>query len=761
MDCADCAASLEKGVGSLPGVQNCSVNFSTARLNVDFNPEQVRDTEIAQRIRALGYAVQFENAEQKNILPSRRGGILGFVPYLFARLSTTLAAIGGMLVGLGMLAEFFQAPVSISKAIYWLALAVAGYPIFNSGLRRLWLNREVGINLLMSLAAIGALIIGEEAEAAAVIFLFAIGEALEGYTMDRARHAIHKLVALVPAQATALRPCLDCREHFGREGYAGGPCPFCGAHEARVAVEALDIGETVLIRPGERVPVDGVILKGQSAVNQAPITGESIPVPKMQRDEIFAGTVNGEGTLEVRVTRLAGDSTISNIIHMVEEAQGRRAASQRFVDRFAKIYTPAIVLTALLIAIAPPLLLHAPFWNLADGTHGWLYRALTLLVISCPCALVISTPVTIVSAISAAAKNGVLIKGGAYLEALAKVQAFAFDKTGTLTHGQPALVEIRDFSCADHSEHCTSCEDMLQLAAAVERRSTHPLAQAVVQAADGRAKHSHYVAEEVEMLTGRGVRGKVNGKTITVGSHAYFDAEHPHDASICRAVDALEANGHTTMMISADQRVAGYIAVADLARDDSRAALAKLKALGIQKSVMLTGDNAVTAHNMAATLGVDEVRAQLLPEQKLEAVQALRREYENVAMVGDGINDAPALASASVGIAMGATGTAQALETADVALMSDNLSKLPFAIKLSRHAMRVIKQNIAISLVLKGIFLALALPGLATLWMAVIADMGASLLVTANGMRLLRFSDPTAEAVPETSRPVQAATRSR
>lgn len=741
MDCADCAASLEKGVGRMPGVTNCSVDFATARLHVAFDSAMVAEADIAQRVRQLGYEVQPEPAGEGKLPAARRGGILGFIPFLFARWTTALAAAGGVLVGLGMAAEFLGAPAWMSKAVFWLALAVAGYPIFSSGLRRLWLNREISINLLMALAALGAVIIGEEAEAATVIFLFALGEALEGYTMDRARNAIHKLVALVPAEATALRPCVDCREHLGREGYAGGPCPFCGAHETRVPVNVLNAGETVLIKPGERIPVDGVIIKGQSAVNQAPITGESMPVPKAQCDEIYAGTVNGEGTLEVRVTHRPADSMLSNIIHMVEEAHGRRAPAQRFVDRFAKIYTPAVVLTAVLLAVIPPLFLQAPFWNAADGTHGWLYRALTLLVISCPCALVISTPVTIVSAISAAAKNGVLIKGGAHLEALAKVKAFAFDKTGTLTYGQPAVVEIRDFSCADHSESCSSCEDMLQMAAAVERRSTHPLAQAVVQAANARAQHSAYVAEDVEMLAGRGVRGKVNGKTVVVGSHAFFDATHPHDGEICRTVNALEENGHTTMMVSADERLAGYIAVADRARADSRAALAKLKELGIQKSVMLTGDNAATAQSLATTLGVDEVRAHLLPDQKLAAVQALRREYEDVAMVGDGINDAPALACASVGIAMGGTGTAQALETADVALMSDNLSKLPFAIKLSRHALAVIKQNLAISLVLKGIFFALALPGLATLWMAVIADTGASLLVTVNGMRLLRARD--------------------
>jgi Cd2+/Zn2+-exporting ATPase len=741
MDCADCAATLEKGVGGLAGVKNCSVSFSTARLQTEFDPAIVSVDEISHRVRALGYDVRVENTQEQKAPAARTGGLLGFIPFLFARPATTLAAIGGMLVGLGMIVEMLVPPGIASKIIYWLALAVAGYPIFSSGVRRLWLNRDVSINLLMSLAAIGALIIGEEAEAATVICLFALGEALEGYTMDRARNAIHKLVALVPAQATALRPCVDCREHLGRDGYSQGPCPFCGAHEARVAVDAVRVGETVLIKPGERIPVDGVIIKGNSSVNQAPITGESIPVPKAQHDEIFAGTINGEGTLEVHVTRHAGDSTISNIIHMVEEAHGRRAPAQRFVDRFAKIYTPAVVLTAILLAVAPPLLLNAPFWNLPDGTHGWLYRALTLLVISCPCALVISTPVTIVSAISAAAKNGVLIKGGAYLEALAKVKAFAFDKTGTLTYGEPAIVEIRDFSCANHAHQCSSCEDILQLAAAVERRSTHPLAQAVVREAHSRSQHSGYVAEEVEMLAGRGVRGKVNGKTVTVASHAFFDKAHPHDDAICRTVHALEEHGHTTMMVGMDERVAGYIAVADRAREGSRAALAKLKALGIQKSVMLTGDNAAAAQNIAVTLGVDEVRAQLLPDQKLEAVQALRCQYEDVAMVGDGINDAPALASASVGIAMGGSGTAQALETADVALMSDNLSKLPFAIKISRKALRVIKQNVTVSLALKGIFLALALPGLATLWMAVIADMGASLLVTANGMRLLRAKD--------------------
>jgi len=742
MDCADCAATLEKGVGNLAGVKNCSANFGAARLNVEFDAAHLDESAIVARIQDLGYDVPADTPNLTAAAALPRGGILGFFPFLFKRTDTALAAIGGMFVALGMLAEFFNAPENFVQIVYWLALVIAGYPIARSGWRRLWLNREININLLMALAAIGAVIIGEEAEAATVIFLFAIGEALEGYTMDRARHSIRKLMLLTPAEATVLRPCLDCREHLGRDGYTGGPCPFCGAHETRVAVERLKVGETILVKPGERIPVDGVVTAGASAVNQAPITGESIPVTKTLGDEIFAGTVNGQGTLDVRVLRKAADSTLSNIIHLVEEAQSQRAPSQRFVDRFARIYTPAVVIAALLVAILPPLLFGAPFWNLPDGAHGWLYRALTLLVISCPCALVISTPVTIVSAISAAAKNGVLIKGGAYLEALAKVRAFAFDKTGTLTHGQPIVVELRSFNCEHTNEKaCDSCDDVLQLAAAVERRSEHPLAQAVVNAAGERKPHNGYVAEEVEAITGRGVRGKVNGKNITVGSHPLFDVEHPHDQTICRAMDAVEKNGCTIMLVSEGERLAGYIAVADKTRDTSRAAIEALKKLGIEKSVMLTGDNATTAQTIARVVGIDEVRAQLLPAQKLEAVKSLHNKYERVAMVGDGINDAPALASADIGIAMGNAGTAQAIETADVALMSDNLNKLPFAIKLSRKAMRVIKQNIIISLLLKFVFLALALPGFATLWMAVIADTGASLLVTVNGMRLLKTKE--------------------
>ena len=743
MDCADCATGIEKSLKQLTGVSQSSVNFSTAQLEVVYEPAAIDAEKIMSRVRALGYEVlPLKQATTSDSTPLRNSHS-SFLTFLFSRWQTTCAFFGGILLTAAFAIDFYPTtqphPLAIAiDTLFIMALALAGYPIARSGLARLRINKEININLLMTIAAVGALIIGETAEAATVIFLFAIGEALEGYTMERSRQSIRGLMNLAPSTATVLRPCVDCQEHHGREGYVAGPCPFCGVHEIQVVVDDLQIGETILIKPGERLPMDGLVIAGESAVNQAPITGESIPVTKATGAEVFAGTINGEGTLEVRVTCRAADTTLHHIIHLVEQAQAARAPAQRFVDRFAAIYTPAVVVIAVLVAALPPLF-GQPFLNLPDGTHGWLYRALTLLVVSCPCALVISTPVSIVSAISAAARQGVLIKGGAYLEALARVRVFAFDKTGTLTYGQPAVIATRTVDCDHPTGTCTPCDDMLALAAAVERRSEHPLARAVVEAAGERARHGDFAVGDVESLAGRGVRGTVNGKRITVGSHALFDAELPHDDNFCRAVSDVEANGHTAMLVSDGDRVRGYIAVADQPRLRGRAAIADLKNLGIHKTVMLTGDNAIIAQAIADGVGVDDVRANLLPADKVQVIQSLRNEYKHVAMVGDGINDAPALATASVGIAMGAA-SAQALEAADVALMSNNLAKLPLIIRHSRRTMMVIRQNITFSIAIKAVFLALALPGLATLWMAVFADMGASLLVTLNGMRLLRMA---------------------
>jgi Cd2+/Zn2+-exporting ATPase len=741
MDCADCATGIEKAIKRLDGVAECTVNFSTAKLDVVHDPTKTPGEKIVARVKALGYEAHAPQEEKSAIKSLQRNILFSFASYLLSRWQTACAVAGGILLGLGLAIKFFAvylppSLVDAGEVLLVFALLLAGFPIARSGFARLWINREININLLMTVAAAGALIIGETSEAATVIFLFAIGEALEGFTMERSRRSIRSLMELAPNHATVLRPCLDCKEHIGRNGYVSGPCPYCGAHEKTVRVEDLQIGETILVKPGERLPMDGVVISGESGVNQAPITGESISVAKSPGAEVFAGSVNGEGSLEVRVTKHAEDLTLARIIQLVEQAQAKRAPVQRFFDRFAAIYTPVVVAAAVLVAVVPPLFFHQPFWNLADGAHGWLYRALTLLVISCPCALVISTPVSIVSAISAAARHGVLIKGGAYLEVLARVRAFAFDKTGTLTYGRPTVVSTRSVDCENPNGVCKPCGDMLALAAAVERRSEHPLAKAVVDAAGEQARHGDFAVGDVESLAGRGVRGTVNGKRVTVGNHKLFDAEFPHDESLCRAVKDAEANGQTAMMVSDGDKVRGYIAVADQLRDAGHAAIEDLKNLGIQKTVMLTGDNPTIASAIAEGVGVDEVRANLLPADKQEVINSLRDEYEYVAMVGDGINDAPALASASVGIAMGAA-SAQALEAADVALMSNDLTKVPAIIRHSRETMSVIKQNVVFSIAIKVIFLALALPGLATLWMAVFADTGASLLVTLNGMRLL------------------------
>jgi Cd2+/Zn2+-exporting ATPase len=513
-----------------------------------------------------------------------------------------------------------------------------------------------------------------------------------------------------------------------------------------VPVESLAVADRIVVKPGERIPMDGQVIHGRSAVNQAPITGESVPVAKNPGVEVFAGTINGEGVLDIEVTRLAADNTLARLIHLVEEAQSQQTPAQRYVDKFARVYTPAVVIVAALVAVIPPLLFGQPFLDPPQGEiHGWLYRALTLLVIACPCALVIATPVAVVSAISAAARLGVLIKGGAYLETLGRVKVVAFDKTGPLTQGRPAVVELAcvDSCCAEARQidlmaACQHCDDMLAAAAALERYSTHPLAQAITTAADKRAV-PHLAAAAVENLPGQGIRGQVGRQQIIVGSHTFLHSDRPELADFCRRVAGAEANGHTTMLIREGNELQGYLAVSDPPRPTTRETLSKLKKVGVTETVMLTGDNATVAAAIGQQLGLGKVRAELMPEDKVGAIRDLVEAHGNtVAMVGDGVNDAPALAAASVGIAMGASGTAQALETADVALMSDDLTQLPTAIHLGRRANRTIRFNIWFALAIKVIFLLAALSGVATLWMAVFADMGASLLVTLNGMRLMR-----------------------
>lgn len=709
MDCADCALTVERGVSKLLGVEKVELNFSTTVLVVEGD---VSSEVLRQRVSALGY--RLIDAQEVRRMERSERFLPGLARFLLAGRETRLALIGGALIGAAFVLGWLGLPQAAQYGLQILALALAGYPVARSAISNLVINHSFNMNFLMTAAAVGAVVIGEIPEAASLIFLFAVAEALEGYTTDRARRSVGSLAAMAPDQALLLD----------------------GATERLTPVADLHIGDRILVRAGERIAVDGLVVEGQSEVNQAPITGESLPTAKSRGDEVYAGTVNGSGVLVIQVTRAAGDTTLNRIIRMVELAQAQRAPVQRFVDRFASYYTPAMMILALLVAVIPPLIFGEPLLNQPDGTRGWLYRGLAMLVIGCPCALVISTPVTIISAISAAARRGVLFKGGAYLEALQRVKVIAFDKTGTLTCGAPRVAAARSVDC-DGEQVCFHCDDVLALAAALERRSSHPLAQAVLEAAAERGVDQRYPpAEALRNLAGLGLEGRVNGQLATIGNHKLFDEFHPHGDELCGWVESAEALGHTTMLVCDGQRVRGYLAVSDSLRPESARVVTELKLAGKQVA-MLTGDNPGAAQSVAGQLGIDHVQAGLLPEDKVAAVRELQAKVGSAAMVGDGINDAPALAAADVGIAVGGAASAQAMETADVVLMGEDLTQLPFALRLAKFAYRLILENVAFSIGIKLLFLGLALGGWTTMWLAVLGDMGVSLLVTFNGMRPL------------------------
>lgn len=585
-------------------------------------------------------------------------------------------------------------------ALALVSIVTAGIPTLRKGwvaLKTLSLN----INFLMCLAVIGAVSIGQWPEAAMVIFLFAIAELIEAMSLDRARGTVHGLLRLAPDEANV------------RDGQ--------GQWQVTEA-DRINVGAIVLVKPGERIAVDGEVIEGESLVNQAPITGESMPVSKKPGDAVYAGTINQHGLLEVRVTTQRRNSTLAKIVRVIEETQQNQAPTQRFVDTFARYYTPAVVVAALLVAVLPPLLWHQP-------VHDWLYKALVMLVIACPCALVISTPVTVVSGLTAAARRGILIKGGQFLEAGYRLRAIALDKTGTLTQGRPAVVDVAPVSTLSRDE-------VLRIAASLDANSDHPLARAVVAAAaPGTSLHR---VQGFEAVAGRGVRGVVDGIQYYLGNQRLM-TEHRIDFDALRKdLAEQEAAGRTAVLLASEKGLLGMIAIADVLRDSAIPAVERLRALGVTP-VMLTGDNLATAQQIGRQVGIDQIHADLLPEQKLEAVEVLETEYGAVGMIGDGINDAPALARAQVGFAMGAAGSDTAIETADVALMDDDLQKLPAFVSLSKRTRQVLVQNIVLALGIKAVFFALALLGLATLWMAVFADVGASLLVVFNGLRLLRF----------------------
>ena len=608
----------------------------------------------------------------------------------------------------GATATLAEAMSWLNGSDHWIVLALALVSIVSGGLatyKKGWIalrHLNLNINALMSIAVTGAMLIGHWPEAAMVMFLFTLAEAIEAKSLDRARNAIRGLMELAPDTATV-------RQADG----SWVPMP-AGA----VLLEAV-----VRVRPGERIALDGVVTSGRSTVNQAPITGESLPVDKAEGDIVFAGTINAAGSFEYRVTAEANHSTLARIIHAVESAQGSRAPTQRFVDRFAQIYTPVVFAVALLVAIVPPLMLGGTWMD-------WIYKALVLLVIACPCALVISTPVTIVSGLAAAARKGILIKGGAYLEEGRKLTTLALDKTGTITWGKPVRTDFMTLR-GDASEAYV-------LAASLAVRSDHPVSLAVARSVDGQEWPLREVLE-FAAIPGRGVRGRIDGEVYQLGNHRLIEELGLCAPAIEEALEKYEREGKTAVLLADPRGVLALFAVADTLRETSRQAIAELHALGV-KTLMLTGDNAHTAEAIAREVGIDEARGNLLPEDKLGAIESLlkRQEGGRVGMVGDGINDAPALARADIGFAMGAVGTDTALETADVALMDDDLRKIPAFVRLSRATSHVLIQNIVVALGIKAVFLLLTVTGQATMWMAVFADVGASLIVVANGLRLLR-----------------------
>ena len=701
MDCASCAQRISASLSKLSGVEKVDARVVAKDLRIDFDPGLLGERTIEEAIRSLGYTVE-RDGRRRGATPHRsqstwrrreawRTYVSGFA--LAAGVTLRLLGLNPLLwSGLAWTLE-------VSSLLYVLAALVGGFNFFPKGLRAAR-SARLDMNFLMTIAIFGALGIGEFFEAGTIAFLFGIAELLERYAVDRARSSIEKLLDLAPATARVYRH----------------------GEVVIIPVEEIVPGETVQIMPGEKVPIDGWVREGVSAVDQSPITGESMPVTKQPSDYVYAGSMNREGYLEVEAAKRAGDTTLAHIIHLVEEAEASRSPSERFVEKFARYYTPAVTILAVILVVVPPVALGAPF-------SVWFVRGLTLLVISCPCAMVISTPVAVVSGITSAARNGVLIKGGVHLEALAGVRAVAFDKTGTLTTGEPSVVEVVTSPSSGLDR-----EELLAIAAALEERSEHPIAAAIRRAASDAGLKNGTRITDFEALAGRGARARLDGKLHQIGRPELF-AEGA--AAWQSELDRMAAAGYTPVCIGDDSRVLGVLAVADKAREGARDVIEALRRQGIKRIVMLTGDHEATARTVAQRLGVDEYHAGLLPDEKVEKIREIETALGSVAMVGDGVNDAPALAAATVGIAMGAAASDVALETADVALMADDLGSLPYLFRLSRRSERVIRQNIAASIALK-LSLAAGVPlGLVSLITAVlVGDMGASLAVTSNALRL-------------------------
>ncbi|NKE34631.1 cation-translocating P-type ATPase [Natronococcus sp. JC468] len=785
MDCPSCAQKVDKSLQRVDGVVDATLQPTTGTATVTYDPTRTSEPDVVEAIEGAGYeVVGGTDADSDDGRDGAPDGVDVAPPSeVWASSRAKKTWIGAAFVTLGLFVEFLLTaqnvavasvldyPLHVADVLFLGAVAVSGIPVVRSGYYSAK-NRSLDIDLLMGTAIIAATGIGYFVEAATLAVLFSIAELLEEYAMDRARNSLRELMELSPDEATVVR----------------------GGEEVTVPADEVEVGETVVVRPGDKIPLDGTVVEGESAVDQSPITGESVPVDKTAGDEVYAGAINEEGYLEVEVTSTAGDSTLSRIIEMVQGAQAKQTETEQFVDRFSGYYTPVVVVLAILTAAIPPLVIADPVsvdvagygFTFAGDWQTWFIRGLTLLVIACPCAFVISTPVSVVSGITSAAKNGVLIKGGNYLEAMGEVDAVAIDKTGTLTKGELAVTDVVP---AGDTDEVT----LLRHAAGLERRSEHPIAAAILARADEAGVGDLPDPTGFESLTGKGIRGEIDvsgeargssdesdgSETYYAGKPALFEelgfdlsrarretdgvpgsgatggsSDHRSDGGVVAeetagsddgafaedALAALEREGKTVVVVGTESELLGAIAIADEVRPASKRAVQRLQALGVERVVMLTGDNEGTARAIAEEVGADEYRAELLPDEKVDAVEELQAEYGEVAMVGDGINDAPALATAEVGIAMGAAGTDTALETADIALMGDDVGKLPYLYELSHTANGVIRQNVWTSLGVKFL-LALGVPlGLVSVAVAVVVgDMGMSLGVTGNAMRLSRI----------------------
>lgn len=679
---------IDRAVGRLHGVERVATAFASSRMTVNYNPLAVSDSAIRDQVRALGFGIHDSHedaqAHEPASAPARRLSIV----------------VTGAFLVIGAAVDHAGLPI-IGRVLYAISIAVGGWPVFRAAIGSLLAGLPGDINVLMSIAVLGAMGLGSWDEGATVLFLYAVGQWLEMHTMDRTRGSIRSLMALAPPTARVVS---------------------AGAETEMPSGKVL-IGTVVRVRSGERIPLDGVVSAGHSALNESTLTGESMLVEKRPGDDVYAGTVNGNGVLDIRTSALEADSAVARIAEMVQDAQARKAPTERLIDRVSRWYTPSVIAGAFALGLLVPLVLHQPF-------QPWIYRALMVLLAACPCALVISTPVAVISALGNAARRGILIKSGGALEAAATVETVAFDKTGTLTEGQPVVTHLVPADGVD-------VDALAALAAGLEEHSPHPLADAIRRYAAER-NVDPVTVESTHAAPGRGVSGLIEGHTYWIGSLPSVADAQPLPAALESVAQTLEAEGRTVLVVASDAGPLGLVAVSDRARPEAAAAIASLRANGVSHIMLLTGDSPRAAHAIAAEVGVEDVRAALMPNQKRAVVEELAGQG-GIAMVGDGVNDAPALAAATVGIAMAAIGSDAAIEAADIALMGDDLGHVAEALALSRRTMTIIRQNVIFAVAVKGAFLTAVLVfGVGTLWMAVAADTGASVLVTLNALRLMK-----------------------